>query len=207
MGKGRFDYFDAIENIVEYACKGAEKLVHIVRNYDPESIFEQMNEMHKIENDADIVNHEINDRLAVEFITPIDRDDILALSQCLDQVVDSIEELTMRFYMYDIQKMHHSATDMVMLIEKSVNALRVAMVDFKNFKKSKTIQKLLIDVSDYEEAADKTYVMALRRLHVEHRDDPLYVMEWDAVIARMEKCCDACAHAADMMSTIITKNS
>ncbi len=207
MGKARYDYFDAMESIVEFACKGAEKLVYIVRNYDHEKIYEQMNEMHQIENDADIVNHEINNRLAVEFITPIDRDDILALAQCLDQVVDSIEELAMRFYMYDIKEMHHSATDMVMLIEKSVNALRVAMVDFKNFKKSKTIQKLLIDVSDYEEAADKTYVAALRKLHAEHRDDPLFVMEWDAVITRMEKCCDACAHAADMMSTIITKTS
>lgn len=207
MAKEKFDYFDAMEQVVEIACKSAEKLVHIVRNYNSDEIFKHMNEMHEIENDADIIVHEINNRLLTEFITPIDRDDILNLSQCLDEVVDSIEELTMRFYMYDIKKMHRNATDMVMLIEKSVSALRVAMVDFKNFKRSKTIKKLLINVSDYEEAADKTYVAALHSLHSEHRDDPLYVVEWEHIFSRMERCCDACSHAADTMENIITKNS
>ncbi len=206
MSRQRFDYFDAMAQIVDHACEGAEKLVKIVREYDSEKIFDDMTDMHQIENAADSINHAINDNLIKEFITPIDRDDILELAQYLDDVVDNIEELPMLFYVYDVHNMHHSATDMVMLIEKSVNALRIAMVDFKNFRKSKTIQKLLIDVSDYEEAADRTYVKTLHDLYVDHADDPLYVIIWDNIITRMEKCCDACSRAADKMSTIITKN-
>ncbi len=207
MGKERFDYFGALEKIVDAACEAAGKLAHIIQNYDPDKVERWMREMHVIENDADMINHKIDRRLATEFITPIDRDDMLMLAQCLDQVVDTIEEVAMRFYMYDIRQIESSAIDMMELIKQSVNALKNAIAELRNFRKSKVIHGLLVSVSDYEEAADETYVKALRMLHTEHRDDPLYVMEWDAVITRMEKCCDACAHAADMVGTIITKTS
>lgn len=208
MGKkNKFDYFDAMDRIVGYALEEAEQLQDILNNFDPDKVFDQMNDMHKIEDAADLVNHEIYDSLAKEFITPIDRDDIVNLSELLDDIVDSIEDVMMHIYMYDIKDVHPSAFDMVSLIEKSVNALKVAMVDFRNFKKSDSIKSLLVDVSDFEEAADKKYVMAIRRLHAMHPDSSMYVMTWENLISKMEKCCDACASCGDAMSQVIMKNS
>lgn len=205
--KDKFDYFSAMEKIVGFACDEATALDKVLRNFDHDKIFDEMNAMHLIENEADKVNHEIYDRLAAEFITPIERDDILNLSQYLDEIVDSIEDVMMRLYMYDIHEMYAPALEMSSLIEKSTNALRVAMIEFGNFKKSETIKQLLIDVSDYEEAADKKYVMGIRHLHTEHTDDAVFLFTWENLLVRMEKCCDACAHAGDVMSTIIMKNT
>ena len=205
--KDKFDYFEAMEKIVGLACEEAKALEKALQNFDPEKLFDQMNAMHLIENEADKVNHEIYDHLAAEFITPIERDDILNLSQMLDEIVDNIEDVMMRMYMYNVLEMYGPALDMVSLIEKSTNALRVAMIEFGNFKKSETIKQLLIDVSDYEEAADKKYVMGIRHLHTQHADDAVFLFTWENMLVRMEKCCDACAHAADTMSTIIMKNT
>ena len=205
--KDKFDYFEAMGRIVGFACDEAQALEAAMRSFDPDKLFDQMNEMHIIENEADKVNHEIYDRLAAEFITPIERDDILNLAQQLDEIVDSIEDVAMRLYMYDIREMYDVALEMASLIERSCNALRVAMIEFGNFKKSETIKQLLIDVSDYEEAADKKYVMGIRHLHTLHSDNVMFVVTWENMMVRMEKCCDACAHAADLMSTIIMKNT
>lgn len=205
--KEKFDYFSAMEKIVGFACEEASTLDRVMREFNPDKIFDQMNAMHLIENEADKVNHEIYDRLASEFITPIERDDILNLSQQLDEIVDCIEDVMMRLYMYDIREMYSPALEISSLIEKSTNALRVAMIEFGNFKKSETIKQLLIDVSDYEETADKKFVMGIRHLHTKHKEDLEFINTWENMLVRMEKCCDACAHAGDMMSTIIMKNT
>ncbi len=207
MGKSRFDYFEAFEKIVGYACDEAQALERVVMNYDPDAIEDEMNAMHTIENNADHVNHDIYKNLIDEFITVIERDDILLLAQCLDDIVDSIEDVIMTMYMYDIKEIFPPAIEMASLIGKSANALRIAMVDFRNFKKSTTIQTLLVDVSDYEEAADRKYVDAIRTLHVKYLHDASYVMVWESLVRIMEKCCDKCAQAGDVMSTVIMKNS
>ncbi len=207
MGKSRYDYFEAFEQIVGYACDEAQALERVVMNFDPSTVFEEMNSMHVIENNADHVNHAIYKNLIDEFITVIERDDILLLAQCLDDIVDSIEDVLMTMYMYDVKEIFAPAIEIVSLIGKSTNALRIAMMDFRNFKKSPTLQTLLVDVSDYEEAADKKYVEAIRTLHVKYSHDPMYVMVWESLVRLMEKCCDKCAHAGDVMSTVIMKNS
>lgn len=207
MSKKKFDYFEAFETIAGYAYEEASSLERIFLEYDSSKVREEMKAMHVTENAADQVNHEIYKHLIDEFITQLDRDDILLLAQCLDDIVDSIEDVMMRMYMYEIKEIFPPAVEMVSLIKKSVNALRIALADFPNFKKSETLQRLLVDVSDYEEAADKKYVKAIRNLHVRHSDEPIFVMEWENLIGLMESCCDKCAHAGDAISTVIMKNS
>ena len=34
----------------------------------------------------------------------------------------------------------------------------------------------------------------------------MHVLVWSRIYEHMEKCCDACEHAADIVSTIILKN-
>ncbi len=207
MGKSRYDYFGAFEQIVGYACDESQVLERVVMDFDPDTLYDEMNAMHTIENNADHVNHAIYRNLIDEFITMIERDDIMQLAQYLDDIVDSIEDVIMTMYMYDVKEIFAPAVEMVSLICKSTNALRIAMVDFRNFKKSPTLQTLLVDVSDYEEAADKKYVYAIRTLHVKYAHDPMYVMVWESLIRLMEKCCDKCAQAGDLMSTVVMKNS
>jgi uncharacterized protein Yka (UPF0111/DUF47 family) len=81
------------------------------------------------------------------------------------------------------------------------------MQDFGNFKKSKQLNKILIDINDYEEEADRLYLKSMRDLYVNHSNDPIYVLTWNNLFMLMEKCVDACEHVADVMSTIILKNT
>ena len=80
------------------------------------------------------------------------------------------------------------------------------MEDFRNFKKSKTFKQLIVDVNTYEEEADRLYLKVIRKLHTEDNDNPMRVLVWSQIFDRMEKCCDACEHVADTMSTILLKN-
>ena len=111
-----------------------------------------------------------------------------------------------RFYMYDVHFMHDDALEFARLIKQSCVALDKAMDDFRNFKKSKKFKELIIDVNSYEEEADQLLIKVIRDLHTKDCDKPMRVLVWSQIFNRMEKCSDACEHAADSMSTILLKN-
>ncbi|MDR0888470.1 MAG: DUF47 family protein [Coriobacteriales bacterium] len=205
--KHKFNYFDAFERQIAYACKEADFLHRIFREFKIEDVPENQVAMHEIENAADGENHEIFQHLALEFVTPIDREDIIELANHLDDIIDYIEDVMQRLYMFNITYIPREAVEMAVLIEKSVSALQAALKDFRNFKKSKTLDQLLINVNDYEEEADRLYLDAIRGLYTDHTDDPIYVLGWNNIFSHMEKCCDACENTATAMGTIIMKNS
>lgn len=208
MGKKKkFDYFDAFEQQTKVAVKEADLLIDAIEGFSTaENLKDSMMHAHQIEHEGDELNHAIFKSVATDFITPIERGDVIDLAQFLDDIVDYIEDVMQRFYMYDVHFMHKDALEFAYLIKKSCVALDTAMEDFRNFKKSKKFKQLIVDVNTYEEEADQLYIEANRSLHTEDRENPMRVLVWSHIFSRMEKCCDACEHAADAMNTILLKN-
>ena len=202
MGKkGKFDYFDLFEKQSAAAVAEAEFLLEVIDNYpSKERVREAMERAHALENESDEFAHAIYQHLAHDFITPIEREDIIELTQALDNLIDYIEDVVQCFYMYRV-------LDFARLIRKSCKALHKAMEDFRNFKKSKTFSQLIIDVNAYEEKGDRLYFRVNRSLSEEEDSDPLRVVMWWRIFDRMEKSCDACEHVADTMGGILLKNA
>lgn len=210
MGKKakKFDYFDAFERQVELAVKEAKLLINTIEEFSPETDLEKILEKaHAIEHEGDDVCHATFTAVATDFITPIEREDIVMLSQHLDDILDYIEDVMQRFYMYDIDSIHENTLEFAHIIVKSCDALCNAMEDFRNFKKSKNFKQRLIEVNKLENEADAFYMTVTRDMHQKDRDDPLRVLEWTQIFSCMERCTDACEHAADSMRTIMLKNS
>ncbi len=208
MGKKhRFDYFDAFKRLSELAIEESDLLIEVIENFGTaEEIRDVMEKAHRIEHSGDEQNHLIFQTVATDFITPIEREDIIELTQHLDDIIDYIEDVIQRFYMYDVHFMHDDALEFARIIKKSCLALDKAMDDFRNFKKSEKFKELIIDVNSYEEEADQLLIKVIRDLHTTDRDKPMRVLVWSQIFNRMEKCSDACEHAADTMSTILLKN-
>ena len=205
--KHKFDYFDAFEKQTEVAIAEADLLIETIENFTTaENTKDAMERAHKLEHEGDEINHAILKNVATDFITPIEREDIIDLAQFLDNIIDYIEDVMQRFYMYDVHLMHPDALEFAQIMKKSCVALSKAMEDFRNFKKSKKFRSLIIAVNDNEEEADQLYLKAIRSLHTVDRENPMRVLVWSQIFSRMEKCCDACEHAADTMSTVLLKN-
>ena len=208
MGKkNKFDYFAAFEKQTEVAVREADLLIEAIDGFtEAEALGNIMELAHTIEHEGDEINHAILKTVATDFITPIEREDIINMSQYLDNIIDYIEDVMQRFYMYDVQAMHAEARAFARLVKKSCKALDRAMGEFRNFKKSKKFKQLIIDVNDYEEEADQLYMTVIRKLHTHDRENPMRVLVWSQIFDRMEKCCDSCEHAADTMNSILLKN-
>ena len=101
----RTDYFGIMSRQAECSLKAAELLETILKDYQPSKVAAWREDMHHIEHSADEVRHDALKRLAREFITPIERDDLLRLIQILDDVTDAIDEVVIELYMFNVARL------------------------------------------------------------------------------------------------------
>ena len=205
--KNKFDYFDAFEEQIEIALEESEILVEAIENFESADKLEDiLKRAHEIEHKGDQVNHAIHASVSVDFITPIERADILELAGRIDDVTDIIEGVLQRFYMFNIHFMHDDAIEFAHIINKSLKALRKSMENFREFKKVKKIRAMITDVKDLEEEADALYMESIRRLYTTDNEDAVRVEVWSRLFDRLEAACDACDAVGDTMADIVLKN-
>ena len=129
-------YFISFSELVKYSLREAELLNEIIINYENINLKEEISKMHEIEHQADTATHAVVFKLIKEFITPIEREDIIAICQKIDNVTDAIEDVLLRFYMYNIKSLRSDLIDFVKVVIDSCKALERAFDEFPNFKKS-----------------------------------------------------------------------
>ena len=207
--KNAFDYFDAFEKVSALAVDEANVLIETVESFSANADVDSLiMRVHQLENRGDEINHAVFQNTAIEFITPIEREDIVTLAHALDTVLDEIEDVVFRFYMFNVREVPEKAIRFAQIIKEAAIELDKAMAKLKGFKKhSQDLHALLVKVNDYEEEGDRLYMDAIRELFTRSDTDSVDVLRWMEIYRHMERCSDACEHAADAVSMVLLKNS
>lgn len=206
MSKGDKFYFENFAASTALSKEAANYLVTCLENYDPENIQQMLDQMHEIEHNADKKKHEMNEALAKAFVTPVDREDLDMLSHQLDDVTDKIEEVLQKFFIYNIKTINPAAVVFAKQIVKSCELLCALMEEFENFKRSKKLQGLIIELNDVEEECDKLYLTSVREL-TKNPTDVLLTIFWHEIYDCLESCVDACEHVSECVGGVIMKNT
>lgn len=204
--KKETDYFEYFRRSAEYASKAATLLDEIFRTYNKDNFRQRVDQMHELEHEADANRHGMVEQLAKEFIPPIEREDILSLAQEMDNVVDAIDDVVLRVYMFDVNAIRPEALQFTELIIRCCSALQAAVTEFRNFKSSKTLKEKLIKVNTLESEGDALHSESVRRLFIEH-SDPMETLIWMKIYDGCEDCLDACEDAVDIIESVIMANS
>lgn len=206
MAKSDKFYFENFMKSTALSKAGAVYLVECLENFDSNRIEQMLEKMHEIEHSADKVKHEMIEALAKAFVTPVDREDLDMLSQTLDDVIDGIEEILQKFYIYDIKEIDAPAVEFAKKIVKSCELLCEIMAEFENFKRSKKINSIIIKLNDIEEECDKLYMSSMRALTA-NSHDVLSTISWRKIYESLESCADDCEHVGDCIRSVIMKNT
>ena len=199
-------YFNDFVTLTDFSCQAADYLLISLKDFQPSTLAERRIAMHDIEHAADMVRHELTSRLAKEFVAPIDREDITNLAGQLDDVTDKIEDVLIRIYMYNVKSIHPRALEFAEVIVKCCRALHVAMTEFSNFQKSTTLKDKIIEVNTLEEVGDALYIDSMHDMYAQG-GDAVELAVWSELFDRLEDCCDACEHVADLVELVAMKNS
>ena len=200
------DYFELLCRQVAHCTEAAGLLQAILTNFDPAALQDQLASLHQVEHRADLVKHEMMEKLLHEFITPIEREDIILLSQNIDEVTDKIEDVMLRLYYNNIQSIRPDSLELVSIVVKSCDMVKLMLKEFASFRHSKSLRDHIIAINTLEEQADQVFVTSMRELHTTCTD-PVEIICWREVYFYLEKCTDACEHVADVVEQIVMKNS
>ena len=206
MAKSDKFYFQNFASCTLLSKEAAEYLVKCMENYDPDNMVSMLANMHAIEHQADVQKHAMNEALNKAFVTPVDREDLDMLSHRLDDVTDQIEEILQKFYIYNIPQIQPAAVAFAKKLVEACDMLCQIMAEFENFKKSKKIRQLVIQLNDVEEACDELYLSTMRKL-TENSTDVLLTISWRNIYECLEACADACEHVSECVGTVIMKNT
>ena len=199
-------YYENFSECVACACQAAHYLEDTLKSFDPQRLHDVLDGLHQVEHAADEKKHELSNVLARAFITPIEREDILLLSQSIDEITDKIEDVMLRLWCNNIQSIRPDAIELGAVLINCCEELRLLLDEFADFRKSKKLREYIIHINTMEEQADKLFIDSMRRLHTTCTD-PLEIISWREIYIYMEKCADACEHVADAVESVIMKNS
>ncbi|MDA8432170.1 MAG: DUF47 family protein [Nitrospiraceae bacterium] len=195
------DFFEIFDRTSLNITKAASLLVELMENFD--SLEARAKEIHEVEQDSDMLTHDIMKKLNKTFITPIDREDLYSLASRMDDVIDLIWAVADRIAVFKIRESTPEAVVM------SKDLLTTAEVMHKAIKKLKEknyahVQEYCIEINRLENRIDRGFRDALGRLFDEVKD-PVLIIKWKEVYEHLEDASDRCEDVANVLEAIVLK--
>ena len=157
------------------------------------------------EKKGDTYIHELIVSLNKTFITPLEREDILALAMKMDDVLDGFEQWSTRFEIYGITHSDEYMTKFVDILLESVKEIAAATT-LLNKKKLLDIRQHVIKINDYESECDELLQASIRNLFKLEKD-PIKIIQYKELYEMLEDIADSCEDVANTLETIIMRNA
>ena len=194
-------FFDLFEEAARTGARAALLLEQMLRDF-PESAG-LAREILELEHEGDRITHDIVHRLNQTFVTPIDREDILELVKALDDVVDLTEEVADLLVLYKIEAPMEQAQKLAGILREATQQVEHAMPRMRNFD---DISHYVVEIHRLENEGDRAVREATASLF-DTGVDPMQVIRWKDIFERLEGAIDAAEHVADVLESIVIKNS
>ena len=197
-------FFGLLRSSTSNLLETAKALVELVENY--EDVPKKVEEIKRLEEVGDHVIHEIMNNLHRTFVTPLDREDIAALGERFDDVVDSIEEAARNMNEYQIDKPTEASIELAHIILRAAGVLQQATGKLHfHGAKLKEILPDTVEINRLENEADHVASQAVAQLFNDPIS-PIDVMKWRDVYQQLEMATDFCEDAANVLEGIVLKN-
>ena len=204
MKKKELNYFDEFIKNVDICCEISNIIKQHVDNFKNEDAKETEKIVHKLENDADLNLHNIKNYLVKDFLPPIDREDIILLSNKIDNAVDDLDEIIIDLNIYNINELRNDFKDFADLICQMSAKLREVMNNFKDKKKYDQTKALIIEINGLEEQGDRLYENAIKNLY-NTEQNPIEILKWNNIYGTLEDAIDSFEGVADYVEEILMK--
>jgi predicted phosphate transport protein (TIGR00153 family) len=194
-------FFDLFEEAAQNVLRAAELLDEMLRD------FPEHNDLARAillcEQEGDRITYDMIQRLNSTFVTPIDREDILALASGLDDIVDLTEEVADYLGLYKIEAPMEQAQRLANILMECCRRVAEAVPRIRGFK---DVAHYTGEIHRLETDGDRVTREAVASLF-DNGIDPMVVIRWKDIFERLEEAIDACEHVANTLEGIVIKNS
>ncbi|MEW6532406.1 MAG: DUF47 family protein [Thermodesulfobacteriota bacterium] len=192
--KRRVDFFELLREQAEATLRGCRELtVYLDGQEDPEVI-------NRIEQEADDIRRILIDELNQTFITPIDREDIFALSRAIDDVCDHARNTVKEMEAFGVESDEYLIR-MAELLQKGAEHLVSAM---RHLKKNPNVAvEYAVRAKRIENEMNDIFINALAQLF--SAGDVKSMLKYREIYRHFNRSADRVDDAANIISNIVVK--
>ncbi len=194
------DFFTLFKRQSTMVRQGCSMLHDMMENFD--HLEDRARKLKQVEHNADLVTHEIFERLNRTFITPLEREDIHALASGLDDVLDSAEAIASRLLLFKIPNATSEARQLTAILDQCGGQIDQAVDHLRDMK---NLMAFTIEINRLENEADIVSRQAVADLF-SGRHDILDVLRWKEIYGRLENAADNCEDVANAIEAIVLKS-
>lgn len=199
-------FFDLFSEDTSNLVAQAKVFNQMFQLTDPEEIAKSIRQIRDFEQKGDDITHKIFMELSDNFITPFDREDIHALATSIDDIADFINGCATRIQLYNVQQFSKTMELMSEVLLKQVIEIDAAIYDLRSMKNVQRVREAIVRINSLENHADDLFDESIARLFAE-ASDPLELIKTKEVLSSLETATDKCEDVANVLESILVKNS
>jgi hypothetical protein len=197
FAKGK-NFFKMLSDQAAKTLEGIEALAIFVEDQNQEN----GKQVKRIETEADELRRILVEELHQTFITPMDREDIYALSRAVDDIVDYANTTVDEMEIYAVTSEEH-LREMVDILRKAAREINDAVKILETYPHIS--MEHAVKAKFYENAMEKAYHTALADLF--KKTDTLYMLKMREIYRHLSNAADRCDQAANIICSIVMKTT
>ncbi len=196
-------FFDLFEELAAKIEEGVKFFLAMVEKYEYSD--ENIARLKKIEHEADIITHTTYEKMHKTFLTPLDREDIYALVNKMDSVIDMIEASAMRLNLYKVKRPSEAIIALARILDKAVLKIKIIVHGMRDMKNARMILDACVEINTLENDGDVVLRMTIAELF-ENEKDVFELIKWKEIYERLEEAIDVCEDVSNIAEGIVLKN-
>lgn len=201
-----YRFYDLFEQAAQNVVQGARELNDLLEHFDAMEI--RVERIREIEHVGDELTHQLMAQLYRAFVTPIDHQDIAALAERLDDVLDLVDDAAVNFRTYQISAPTERAKQFGQIILEASILMSKAVHMLRDPQKRREIPEVARQINQLENDADVIYRLARAELFSGAAASPesvLDILKWREIYESLETATDRCEDVANVLEGIVLK--
>jgi predicted phosphate transport protein (TIGR00153 family) len=199
-----YRFYDLFEESARKLVTASEVLVDLLDHF--ENVEMKTDRMKDLEHEADDITHEIYTQVHQTFVTPLDREDIAALAQRMDDVMDFMEAAATAIRIYGIDAPTPAARSMADLVRLQCIQIERAICTLRHRGRLKQILDQLKEINRLENEADTLFLNATAELFQGERRSA-DIIKWRDIYDHLERGTDSAEQVAHVLEAIVLKHA
>ena len=196
-----FDYFEQLADKIE---EGGQFFLEMTRHHNYSAA--RVSRLKEIEHEADGIAHKTYERMHTTFLTPIDREDIYALINKMDDIMDAIENTAVRLHMYQVKKPDDAIIRQAEILFQAIGKIKDVVHGLRNMKNSQMILDGCVEIHTLENAGDVVLRNIITDLFIREKD-AIELLKWKEIIELLEVAIDGCENVSNIVEGIVLKHA
>ena len=196
-------FFKLMEGSAEEARASIQALGRLVKHPDKANALEAFAEIRRKDK---LITQELSEHLCKTFVTPLEREDIEALSNALYKIPKTVEKFGERLLLAPHHLKGWDVTKQMAMLEKAGDTLVLLVKELRDGVNVEKVKKQNDELQRIEGEADKIMVASLQELYTGDHSAVRVVILKD-LYEILEKAFDRCRDAGNVVLHIVLKHS